>query len=226
MSAVLDVGDATELTYSTLAGALVTYDWIDPDLVTITSQKVVPPDPDDPTRYPVTLVPTAPGMWTARFFDAGGVEDYFVRATTTIGKPPPFAAIGDVRVQYGDLDVDQQRLSAYLIKAASALIRQRFRLIDSQIAAGLVDPDVVALTVAGMVLRVLRNPEGLRSETTGPFSRTYDTTAAAGLLVITPDDAGQLVPAEASTGAGGFVMPGTIRVLPGMAPPVRPPRWG
>ena len=53
--------------------------------------------------------------------------------------------------------------------------------LDADITAGLLDPELAALTVANMVLRVLRNPSGLRAETTGPFSRTYDTTAAAGL---------------------------------------------
>jgi hypothetical protein len=219
VSAVLDVGDATELTFTSIAGALVTYDWLDPDLVPVVNQQVVPPRAGKPQEYPVTLVPTRAGMWTARFFNAGSSEDYFVRATSTVGKPPPFAAIGDVSIQFGDLDEDQENLTAYLIKAASSLVRQRFKLIDTQIAAGLLDPDVVALTVSGMVLRVLRNPEGLRSETTGPFSRTYDTSAAAGLLVITPDDAGQLIPPDSTAaGATKFPVAGTIRVQPGLLP--------
>lgn len=227
MSAVLDVGDATELTYTSLAGALVTYDWLDPNLVPVVDQQVVQPAAGNPTKYPVTLIPTQVGMWTARFFDAGSTEDYFVRATSTVGKPPPFAAIGDVSVQFGDLDDDQENLTAYLIKAASSLVRQRFKLVDTQIAAGLLDQDVVALTVSGMVLRVLRNPEGLRSETTGPFSRTYDTSAAAGLLVITPDDAGQLIPpGSTAAGATKFPVAGTIRIEPGMAPQVPSTYWG
>jgi hypothetical protein len=51
-----------------------------------------------------------------------------------------------------------------------------------------------------MVLRVLRNPSGLRSETVGPFSRSYDTSVAAGLLVFT-DDEEQLI---APTGTGAY----------------------
>jgi hypothetical protein len=222
VSAVLDVGDATELTYETLAGALVTYDWLDPDLVPVVNQQVVPPSAADPTKYPVTLMPTRPGMWTARFFAAGATEDYFVRATSTVGRPPPLAAIGDVVAQYGELTDDEERLTAYLLKAASGIVRQRFRLVDAQMAAGLLDPDVVAVTVSGMVLRVLRNPEGLRSETTGPFSRAYDTSAAAGLLVITDADAGQLVPPEESQKKQKFPVAGTIRITPGMLP--GPPR--
>lgn len=228
MSAVLDVGDTTELTYNSLAGLTVVYDWLDPDLQTVISQQVIPPSAGDPAKYPFNVTPTRTGMWTARVFDAGQAEDYFVRATSTVGKPPPLAAIGDVSVQFGDLSDGEEDLTAYLLKAASGLVRQNFPLVDQQVVAGRLDADVVALTVAGMVLRVLRNPEGLKAETTGPFSRTYDTTYAAGLLVITPNDAGQLVPPDSSAaGAPKFPVAGTIRVQPGMAPPCRPgPSWG
>jgi hypothetical protein len=228
LSGVVDVGDAFELTYTSIAGALVTYDWLDQYQAPVISQEIVPPKAGEPTKYPVTLVPTAPGMWTARFFNAGQTEDYFVRATTTVGQPPPLAAIGDVEIRYGDLDDDQHQLTGYLLKAASKMVRQRFPLIGEQMAAGLLDQDVIAQTVAGMVLRVLWNPEGLKSETTGPFSRTYDTSAAAGLLVVTGDDAQAFVPPDSgATAKTKFPVAGTIRVQPGMAPPVRTIRtWG
>jgi hypothetical protein len=220
MSAVLDVGDSLKITYTAPAGSYVTIDWIDPDLQTVLTQSVNP-ETGDPTKYPISLTPTHVGMWTARFRRAGESTDYFVRVTSTVGQPPPLAAIGDVEIRYGDLDAEQTALTGYLLKAASAKVRQRFPLIGEQIAAGRLDPNVVAETVAGMVLRVLWNPEGLRAETTGPFSRTYDTSAAAGMLVITPDDAQAFVPAEvAAGGRKHYPQARTIRVLPGMAPPV------
>lgn len=220
MTSVVDVGDAFALTYTSLAGALVTVDWLDPDLQSVIDQQVVPPAAGSPTQYPQTFVTTRPGMWTARFFDAGNTQDYYVRATSTVGQPPPLAAIGDVTVQYGDLDDAQEELTGYLLKAASKMVRQRFPLLDSQLAAATLDPDVIALTVSGMVLRVLRNPDGLRAETTGPFSRTYDTSAAAGLLAITADDETSLVPPDATAGRKRYPNAGTIRAVPGLAPPV------
>lgn len=225
-STVVDVGDAFTVTYTSLAGALVTVDWLDPDLVPVIDQEVVPPAAGQPTKYPQQFVGTRPGMWTARFFDVGATEDYFVRVTSTVGLPPPLAAIGDVEVRYGDLDDEQHDLTAYLLKAASAKVRQRFPLLGEHLTAGRLDQNVVAETVAGMVLRVLWNPEGLRSETTGPFSRTYDTSAAAGMLVITGDDAQAFVPPDATAGRKRFPAAGTIRVLPGLAPPVRRSGYG
>jgi hypothetical protein len=110
-----------------------------------------------------------------------------VRARALTG-PAPLAAVGDIAEQYGTLTAAQQQLAAVLTRAASQMIRARRPDIDSQIAAGIVSGDLVALAVTNMVLRVLRNPQGLRSESVGPFSRAYDTTYAAGLLVLTPDD--------------------------------------
>lgn len=222
MTGVIDVGDPFELTYTSIEGSTVLLDWLDPNLEPVIDQQLVTPDAQDATKYPVTLVPTSAGMWTARFFDGGAVEDYYVRATSTIGQPPPLAAIGDVSVQFGELSDDEEDLAGYLLKAASKMVRQRFPLLDSQIVAGKLDQDVIAVTVAGMVLRVLRNPEGLRAETTGPFSRTYDTSAAAGLLAITTDDAQQLVPPVASSRHVRYPAAGSIRAVPGMLPP--PPR--
>ena len=225
-STVVDVGDAFTVTYTSVPGAVVTVDWLDPDLQPVLDQQIVPPSSSAPEKYPQQFVGTRPGMWTARFFDAGATEDYFVRVTSTVGLPPPLAAIGDVEVRYGELDDEQHDLTAYLLKAASAKVRQRFPLLGEQLSAGRLDLNVVAETVAGMVLRVLWNPEGLRSETTGPFSRTYDTSAAAGMLVITNDDAQAFVPPDAVAGRRRYPVAGTIRVLPGLAPPVRRSSYG
>jgi hypothetical protein len=77
-----------------------------------------------------------------------------------------------------------------------------------------VSADLVALAVTNMVLRVMRNPGGLRAETVGPFSRTYDTTYAAGLLVITGDDEALLNPVAQP----GAVVAGPVRMLQAHAP--------
>lgn len=43
-------------------------------------------------------------------------------------------------------------------------------------------------TEAQAVVRVLRNPEGYRSEQTGPFGYSIDTRAAAGFLMVLADE--------------------------------------
>ncbi len=233
MSGVVDVGEALELTFSGSPGATVTFSWLDPDQATVISEQVVPESSSTAGAYPQVMVPTVPGMWTAIFQGPGQPERYYVRARSLTG-PPPLAAVGDVSDQYGTLTIAQEGLTAHLVRAGSALLRLRARQIgldiDAELVAGTLDAETAALTVANMVLRVLRNPNGLRSETTGPFSRTYDTTAAAGLLVVTDYDLAAVTPApDASADGIGVLGIGTIRVVPGMAPPRgwrRTPRGG
>jgi hypothetical protein len=217
----VDVGDAVELTFATASGADVVYTWLDPDQQPVLEDQPVLEAPTGSGRFPVTFLPGRAGTWTATFTAAGAataVERYYIRASALTG-PPPLAVVGDVAEQYGSLTPAQEGLASALLRAASKMIRARFPAIDTQIAAGSLDPDVVALGPVNMVLRVLRNPNGLRAETVGPFSKTYDTSAAAGQLVLTDDDAALFTPTAVL--AAATIGVGTIRVTPGLAPPLR-----
>lgn len=199
MSAVVDVGDALELTFNTMPGATVTVSWLNPDQVAVIDTVPVTETPADSGQFPYTFLASSPSVWTAEFRAAGttsAVERYYVRATAVAG-PPPFAAVGDVAAQYGSMTTAEESLAGWLLRAASNMVRARQPSIDQQIAAGRVSQDLVALAVTNMVLRVMRNPSGLRSETVGPFSRAYDTSVAAGLLVFTDDEAQLISPAGA-----------------------------
>lgn len=210
MSAVVDVGDALELTFATTSGATVTVSWFKDGDPPIEDGVPVNESPALSGRYPHTFVATSRGVWTAEFRASGtatAVERYYVRATEVSG-PAPLAAIGDVSAQYGSMTPAEESLAGWLLRAASNLVRARRPNIDQQIAAGTVSGEMAALAVTNMVLRVLRNPAGLRSETVGPFSRSYDTSVAAGLLVLAPDDEALLNPAAtASTGTLGQFRP-------------------
>jgi len=228
LTAVAYVGSAVELIFNTVPGATVTMSWLDPYEFPVLDTVPVDEEPDASGKYPYTFSLTGPGMWTAQFNASGTttvVERYYVRGIVPSG-PPPFAAVGDVRAQYGDMTAAQESAAAWLIRAASNMIRARVPQIDAQIAAGTVGAEMAALVVANMVLRVMRNPNGLRSETTGPFSRAYDTTTAAGLLVLTDYDLATITPAEQIPDGITALGIGTIRVLPGLAPTVHHRHWG
>jgi hypothetical protein len=229
MTTVADVGDAIELIFTTVPGATVTMSWLNPAQVPVLDGVNVPENPPVSGKFPYTFPLTAPdGVWTAQFAASGTttvVERYYVRVMSLTG-PPPFAAVGDVQAQLGTMTAAQQSLAAWLIRAASAMLRGRLPLIDQQIAAGLVSREMAALVVSNMVLRVMRNPNGLRAETTGPFSRTYDTTTAAGLLVLTDYDLATVTPAEVVPDGLAALGIGTIRVTPGLMPTVHRHRWG
>jgi hypothetical protein len=229
VSGVVDVGEALELTFHGSAGQVVTASWLDPGQITVIDAEVVPESSTVAGDYPQIFVPTAAGMWTAVFYSPGQPETYYVRARALLG-PLPFAAVGDVAAQFGTLTTAQEGLTAHLVRAGSDLLRLRARQagqdVDVDLAAGRITAEMAALTVANMVLRVLRNPKGLRSETVGPFSRTFDTTAAAGLLVVTDYDLAAITPAAVVPDGIGALGIGTIRVVPGLAPPVHRHRGG
>ncbi len=214
MSSV-DVGDTVDITYTGTTGSTVVVDWLDPSLTEVLSDVDVAESPPGSGRFPIEVQPAGPGTWTAMFRESGNdnqVERFYVRAALPTG-PAPLAVLDDVREQYGTLTAAQVTLTNALLRAASKLVRSRHPLIDAQIAAGILDADVVALAITNMVLRVLRNPGGLRSETIGPFSRTFDTSAAAGLLVVTDAEEAMFTPAASAAAAALNV--GTIRVRPG-----------
>jgi hypothetical protein len=219
MSAVVDIGDAFELSFQSVAGAAVAVTWADPGGTPVLEDEEVA-EGDTAGTYPITLVAAAAGMWTATFTAAGtvtAVEQYFVRARSVTGLPP-LAAVGDVVSQFGELTAAQEGITSFLLRAASSMVRHSFPYVDAHVATGRLSADLVALAVSNMVLRVLRNPNGLRGETVGPFSRTYDTTVAAGLLAISATEEGLLTPGPvtSATSTGGV---GTIRVRAGLAPP-------
>lgn len=232
MTAVVDLGEAIELTFTTVPGADVIVNWLDPYQTPVLDSEPVTETPGASGQFPVTLIPSgAAGMWTAQFIASGttsAIEAYYVRARSLIG-PLPLAAVGDVADQFGTLTPAQEGLTAHLVRAGSTLLRLRAKQagidIDADLASGALDPEAAALAVTNMVLRVLRNPNGLRSETTGPFSRTYDTTVAAGLLVVSDYDLSIVTPAPVVGENIAALGIGTIRIVPGMAPPVRHTRW-
>lgn len=199
MSSV-DVGDAIELTFTTTAGATVTASWIDPDGTTVVDEAPVTEDPAGSGQFPYTFVATAPLIWTAIFRATGtatAVEPFYVRANSISG-PAPLATVGEVGELFGTMTAAQEQLVAVLLRRASALVRDRYADLSTRVAAGTLDADMVGLAVVNMVLRVIRNPGQLRSETVGPFSRTYDTRAASGLLEFTSAEAALLAPREST----------------------------
>jgi hypothetical protein len=225
-----DVGDAIELTYATAPGAAVTVSWIYLPTGTVIQDEVAVPElisDGIPTgQYPVTLVGTQAGMYEARFTASGAAtnsESYFERFDENSGIPP-LATLGEYTELYGNLSAARSATARALLRRASQLVRDSFPGIDAKILAGTVPGNSVGVAVLNMVARVMRNPQGLRSETTGPFSRAYDADAASGMLEITAADAGLLVPPE-SGGRGARGRMGTLRVTGGMVPPVRRRGW-
>lgn len=222
-----DVGDAIELTYTTAPNADVTMSWVYlPTGATV--QENVPVDElivdgVHTGQYPVTLIGSLSGQYEAVFTATGtttNTESYYVRFDPVSG-PAPLATIGEYTDLYGALSEARAATARALLKRASQLIRDTYPGIDARIAAGTVPGDSVGLAVLNMTARVMRNPNGLRAEATGPFSRAYDPESASGMLQITEAEAA-LVVAPASSRAKSRI--GTARITGGLVP--RPHRRG
>jgi hypothetical protein len=123
----------------------------------------------------------------------------------------PFATIDDVDA-LRPLDADERAVAEVLLLYGAPLIRKKQPDIDARIAAGTLDPLLAQLVAVQMVIRVLRNLDGVRQETVGPSSITYDMSQAVGQLVVTDDDLATLAPAPTGNGVGV----GTVRVGAGL----------
>ncbi len=214
----IDVGDALELTLSAPTGATVVASWVAPDGTVVLDEVAVTESPAGSGSYPYTFQASTAGIWKAVFRASGAatlVEQFFVRARAIDG-PNPLATVGEVAELYpgGTLTGAQESLVTVLLRRASAMVRDRWSDIDDRIAAGTLAGEMVGLAVVNMVLRVLSNPAKLKSETVGPFSRTFDTGAASGLLAITAEEMALLDPRDES----GTSPARTIIARAGMAP--------
>lgn len=209
----MDVGDAVELTFSTTPGATVTATWSAPDN-TVVLDAPVPESTTDLGRYAHTFVGTTAGLWQAVFTATGTTaqrEAYHVRFRPTDGAPP-LATVDEYTELFGALSLPREALVRALLRRASQLVRDTYPALEEKIAAGRLSADSVGLAVLNMVVRVMRNPNGLRAETTGPFSRSYDPDLASGLLTMTAADTALL----AGTRAARRRAAGTIWTRPGL----------
>lgn len=124
-----------------------------------------------------------------------------------------FATDGDVQELYGDIEPDDVGKVNALLRRASTIIRAQAYQVDLRISTQLLDAQIVTDVCVDMVIRVLRNPEGVKQETIGPIATTFDPTVAAGRLFMTPDELFLLQPPTSTRAAVG-----TIHTTPALSP--------
>jgi len=183
----MEVGDTVEIIFTAASGAAVTASWIRPDGTVAVQDQAVAESPAGSGQYPATFLGGVKGTWQALFRASGTtslVEPYYVRFRTLDG-PTPLATVDEYTDLFGPLSAARASLARALLRSASQLIRDAYPSVDTRIVAGAVSADTVGLAVLQMTARVLRNPNGLRSESTGPFTRSYDSELASGLLALT-----------------------------------------
>jgi hypothetical protein len=99
-----------------------------------------------------------------------------------------YATVEDVQKRFDrPMTLEEEALATQLLDDAETRIRVRVRDLDARVA----DPEYLKLVVlveANAVLRVLRNPEGYRSEADGDYSYSRLLAVASGLLEILDAD--------------------------------------
>lgn len=91
-----------------------------------------------------------------------------------------------------DLTLSEARKAPALLRDATAIIVDRFPQYATT------PTDTSTLVCCAMVLRVLQNPEGKRSETIDDYSYTIDTARSAGELYMTEREIATLTPIRTS----------------------------
>lgn len=131
------------------------------------------------------------------------------------------ATTADVAARWRPLSPDEVATAQARLDDAWELVLHRVPSVEERLADGSLRSGLVIQVLCEMVLRVLRNPEGLRSETTSvddySHTRTRDTGLASGALSISDEEVALLMPARE---AGAF----TIRPY-GAPDYVCPPEW-
>lgn len=95
-----------------------------------------------------------------------------------------------VYAELADVELELERtLGDARAARVAVLLDQASRLIDQQpgvttrYASGDLDPAILKMIAVSMVVRVLRSPAGVKSETVGPKSVVYDTAAPEGMYI-------------------------------------------
>lgn len=130
-----------------------------------------------------------------------------------------YATVEDIAQRWGH-DIPEERRAYVQSQIDAAHVRIRAKLpIDGRVTRGEVSPETVRVVIEDMVLRVLRNPSGARTQQAGEFSITLDRSLSSGALTLTEEELELLGEGDGaySVGVRDETLPQVTRV---------PPWWG
>jgi hypothetical protein len=100
-----------------------------------------------------------------------------------------YATVDDVVAEYdGTIGDDQIDYIDRKLTSAELMVQAVAGNIGARIGSGRTSFEAVKLVVVNMVIRLLRNPSGLRTQTVGPFSYSLDPQAASARLFVSRED--------------------------------------
>lgn len=105
--------------------------------------------------------------------------------------------VADIESRWRPLTPAEQDVADVLIGDAWEILLARVPLMQTRLSDGSLSEALVVATVAAMVLRVLRNPDGKRQESIDDYTWVRDNAVSAGLLYASADELAVLSPAGA-----------------------------
>lgn len=104
------------------------------------------------------------------------------------------ATTADVAARWRSLTADEEIVAGTLLDDAWAVLLARRPTLEADITAGTVSEANAVRILAAMVIRVMKNPDGKRSETIDDYSYTRDELVSSGLLYVSADELADLTP--------------------------------
>lgn len=96
--------------------------------------------------------------------------------------------VADIEARWRPLTPEETTIAETRLTGAWARIKRRLPTIEDRIAAGTLDVDLVVDVVCDVVLRVLKNPDGFRSEQSGDYMYSLERGASSGRLEPLPSE--------------------------------------
>lgn|SRR5690606_1766994 len=96
-----------------------------------------------------------------------------------------YADVDDVKNRFHrELEPQEIVVVGTRLEDAERHLRRRIKDLDERVVNGSLDEGDVAMVEAEMVLRLMRNPEGLQQETDGNYSYSLAQRVASGVLEV------------------------------------------
>lgn len=98
------------------------------------------------------------------------------------------ATVSDIETRWRTLTSDETTVATALINDAWAQLIQMADNVPGDLAGDAMDPALVQSVIAAAVIRVMKNPDGNRSESIEDYSWTRDSAVSTGTLYFTDNE--------------------------------------
>lgn len=112
--------------------------------------------------------------------------------------------LDDLVARFRPLADTEEGVAQALLDDAWAILLTVIPDLEARITAGSTSEALVVSVMSAMVLRVLRNPNGVRSWSVDDYSETRDNSLSAGSLYVSPDEVRLLNGRASSARRGAF----------------------